>query len=264
MLYRVVTTEKVVITYRVAGIGSRSLAWLIDFGFLIVMLAMGVGVGLALEMLRPGVGSAIIFLWVFALQWGYFLLFEWLWAGQTPGKRLMGLRVLQTNGTAISFVQAAVRNIVRAADAPLLPFFYPLGFAVAACDRLNRRLGDLAAGTLVVHMERKARAVRPLPDGEPLTDRALAVLVRKRLGQLDRAQQQALLDLCLRRDQLPLRDRARLFRQTAEFFEQRLSLTRDEYQSDEKFVLQLAALLGERSQPREEVRRPLPAGSRRS
>ena len=54
-------------------------------------------------------------------------------------------------------------------------------------------------------------------------------------------------DLCLRRDQLPLRDRARLFRATADYFEQRLSLTRDEYQSDEKFVLQLAALLGERS-----------------
>ena len=90
-------------------------------------------------------------------------------------------------------------------------------------------------------------------------DRSRVALFRQRLAQLDREQKQALLDLCLRRDQLPLRDRARLFRETAEFFEQRLSLTRDEYQSDEKFVLQLAALLGDRSTSREEAQ-----GSRRS
>ncbi|HEX5269775.1 MAG TPA: RDD family protein [Gemmataceae bacterium] len=245
MLYQVVTTEKVVLTYRVAGIGSRFLAWLIDAGLIAVLLAMGAGVQVVLSVLRPGVGEAVLALWAFALLWGYFLLFEWLWTGQTPGKRVMGLRVVRAEGTAISFLQAGVRNVLRAADS--LPFFYALGFAVAACDRHHRRLGDLAAGTLVVHMERRARAVRPLPDGPPPADRALAALVRQRLSQLDRARQQALLDLCLRRDQLPLRDRAQLFRQTAEYFEQRLSLTRDEHQSDEKFVLQLAALLGDRS-----------------
>ncbi len=248
MLHRVVTTEKVVLTYRVAGLGSRFLAWLVDLGFIAVLFAMGAGAGSVYDAFRPGVGTAVIYLWLFALQWGYFLFFEWLWAGQTPGKRLLGLRVLQANGTSISFVQSVVRNIVRAADAPL-PLIYAPGFAVAVCDRLHRRLGDLAAGTLVVHMERKARAVRPLPDAPPPADRALAALVRQRLNQLDRAQQQALLDLCLRRDQLPLRERVRLFRQTAEYFEQRLSLTRDEYQSDERFVLGLAALLGGRSEP---------------
>jgi uncharacterized RDD family membrane protein YckC len=245
MLHQIITTEKVAITYRVAGMGSRFLAWLIDVGLIAVLFAMGAGAAGVLDALRPGVGSAFIFLWVFTLQWGCFLVFEWLWAGQTPGKRAMGLRVLRAQGTAISFLQAAVRNVLRVADA--LPFFYALGFVVAACDRHHRRLGDLAAGTLVVHMERKARAVRPLPDGPPMADAALAALVRQRLGQLDRPQRQALLDLCLRRDQLPLRDRARLFRVTAEYFEKRLSLVRDEYQSDEKFVLQLAALLGERA-----------------
>jgi uncharacterized RDD family membrane protein YckC len=256
MLHQVVTTEKVPITYRVAGMGSRFLAWLTDIALIAILGAMGAGVGMVLEALRPGVGSAVFLLWVFALQWGYFLLFEWLWAGQTPGKRVMGLRVLQMNGTGIGFLQAAVRNIVRVADA--LPLFYALGFVAAACHRHQRRLGDLAAGTLVVHMERKARAVRPLPDGPPLADKALAALVRQRLAQLDRRQQQALIDLCLRRDQLPLRDRARLFQATAQYFEQRLSLTRDEYQSDEKFVLQLAALLGERSEPAASARVAVP------
>jgi uncharacterized RDD family membrane protein YckC len=249
MLHQVITTEKVPITYRVAGLGSRFLAWLLDVGLLAVLAALGAGAGMVLEAVRPGVGGAIMVMWIFALQWGYFLFFEWLWAGQTPGKRLMGLTVLQMNGTRIAFPQAAVRNILRVADA--LPFFYGLGFVVGLCDRHQRRLGDLAAGTLVVHMERRARAVRPLPDGPPLADRALAALVRQRLAQLNRPQQQVLLDLCLRRDQLPLRDRARLFRETADYFEQRLSLTRDEYQSDEKFVLQLAALFSpaERAAP---------------
>jgi uncharacterized RDD family membrane protein YckC len=251
MLHQVITTEKVVLTYRVAGMGSRFLAWLVDLGFIVVLFLAGLAASIPLELLRPGVGSAVIFFWIFSLTWGYFLLFEWLWAGQTPGKRLLGLRVLQMDGTAISFVQSAVRNILRVADAlpllTLLPMTYGLGFLVAACNRQHRRLGDLAAGTLVVHMERKTRAVRPLPDGPPLADRALAALVRQRLRQLDRAQQQTLLDLCLRRDQLSLRDRASLFRATAEYFEKRLGLTRDECQSDEKFVLQLAALLGDRT-----------------
>ena len=174
MLHQVVTTEKVPITYRVAGMGSRFLAWLIDLGPLAVLAAMGAGAAAVLETLRPGVGIAAELLWIFTLRWGYFLFFEWLWSGQTPGKRLIGLRVLQMNGTSISFVQAALRNVVRVADG--LPFFYALGFVVAACNRHQR--------------------------------------------QLVAAQAQV---------------------------EQRLSLTRDEYQSDEKFVLQLAALLGERS-----------------
>jgi uncharacterized RDD family membrane protein YckC len=241
MLHQVITTEKVPITFRVAGLGSRFLAWLVDLGLLAVLAALGAGAAALLDALRPGVGSAVMLLWLFILQWGYFLLFEWLWAGQTPGKRAIGLRVLQMNGTRIAFLQAALRNILRVADA--LPFFYGLGFIVAVCNRHQRRLGDLAAGTFVVHLERRTRAVRPLPDGPPLADKVLAALVRQRLGQLERLQQQALLDVCLRRDQLPLRARARMFGEMAEYFEQRLSLTRDEYQSDEKFVLQLAALL---------------------
>jgi uncharacterized RDD family membrane protein YckC len=260
MLHQVITTEKVPITYRVAGMGARFLAWLIDLGMIAVLFAMGAAAAGVLEQLRPGVGNAIIYLWIFCLQWGYFLVFEWLWAGQTPGKRLLGLRVLQLNGTGISFYQAAARNVLRVADA--LPFFYALGFAVAACDRLQRRLGDLAAGTFVVHLEHRARAVRPLPEGPPVEDKALAAVLRRRLGQLDRRQQQALIDLCLRRDQLPLRDRARLFRDAAAYLEKRFSLTREESQSDEKFVLQLAALLGDRLAPPESP--PRPAARRRA
>jgi uncharacterized RDD family membrane protein YckC len=249
MLHEVVTTEKVRITYRVAGMGSRFLAWLADIALIAVLGLLGALAGGVLDLLRPGVGEAVILIWLFILMWGYFLFFEWLWAGQTPGKRVMGLRVVQMQGTGISFLQAAVRNVLRVADAPLLllvPVCYAVGFVVAACNRHHRRLGDFAAGTLVVHMESQARAVQPLPEGPPINDKSLAAFIRQRLGQLDRPQQQALLDLCLRRDQLPLRERARLFRTMAEYFERSLSLAREAYQSDEKFVLQLATLLGDR------------------
>lgn len=160
MLHQVITTEKVPITYRVAGMGSRFLAWLADCGLIVVLGVMGAMAASVLDLGRPGLGTAVALLWVFTLKWGYFLFFEWLWAGQTPGKRAMGIRVIQEQGTAISFYQAAVRNVLRVADA--LPLFYGLAFVVAACNRHHRRLGDLAAGTLVVR-ERRA----PLPAAQP-------------------------------------------------------------------------------------------------
>jgi hypothetical protein len=107
-------------------------------------------------------------------------------------------------------------------------------------------MGDLAAGTLVVHVERRARPIQAVHDRTGEGARAREALVRQRLAQLDRQQKQTLLDLCLRRDQLRVSDRSRLFRAVAEHFAARLDLAPDEYQSDEKFILELAAALGER------------------
>src|SRR5439155_9888410 len=110
MRHEVLTTEQVPFSYRIAGIGCRFLAWLVDSGFLLVLGFMGVMVGSVVEAGRPGLGQAVISVWVFGLLWGYFLLFEWLWHGQTPGKRLLGIRVIHERGTSIAFAQAAVRN----------------------------------------------------------------------------------------------------------------------------------------------------------
>jgi uncharacterized RDD family membrane protein YckC len=250
ILHQVLTTEKVPFRYRVAGLGSRFLAWLVDVAFLLVLFLMGVLVGGVLERGREGLGTAVIFLWGFALAWGYFMLFEWLWQGQTPGKRLIGIRVIQWSGTAINFYQAAVRGILRVADA--LPLPHPagvglLGFAVAAANRENRRLGDLAAGTLVVHVERRPRPIRALQEASSEGDRARIALLRQRLTQLDREQKQAVLDLCLRRDQLRVTERARLFQTTAGYLQVRLDVQPETYESPEKFVLRVAAVLGERA-----------------
>jgi uncharacterized RDD family membrane protein YckC len=249
ILHEVLTTEKVPFTYRVAGMGSRFLAWLVDFGLILVLLFMGACLGLVAEIGRSGMGVAIMMVSSFAVQFAYFLLFEWLWHGQTPGKNLLGIRVVTWQGTSMSFMQSTLRNILRFVDGlPLpLPVLYTLGFAVAACSWEHRRLGDLAAGTLVVHVERRARPIQALHGGGSEADRAWRAQARQRLNQLERAQKQTVLDLCLRRDQLRVAERARLFQATSGFFQERLGLLPEKYQSDEKFVLALAGEIGARA-----------------
>jgi uncharacterized RDD family membrane protein YckC len=252
--HQVLTTEKVPFSYRVAGLGSRFLAWLIDLFVIVGLDLMGAMAASVLIIGRPGLGMAMMIVWQFVLMWGYFLFFEWLWHGQTPGKALLGIRVIQWRGTAMSFYQSAIRNLLRVVDS--LPVPLPLGpgllgFAVAACNREQRRLGDLAADTLVVHVERSTRPVLTLTDAPSDADHQRLVLLRQRVSQLDREQKQTLLDLCLRRDQLRVQERARLFQAAARFFEQRLKLVPDEHESAEKFVLQMAAVLSERPGGRE-------------
>ena len=164
MLHQVISTEKVPLVYLVAGLGSRFLAWLIDMVIMIGLVYVAVVMAAVWEVAREGFGIAVGLVLSFFLQWGYFVLFEWLWHGQTPGKRAIGIRVIDLQGTGISFGQAVVRNVLRVVDGlPLLvpdlvPVMYGVGFLVAACNPEQRRLGDLAAGTLVVYVEAKKRA----------------------------------------------------------------------------------------------------------
>lgn len=240
--HEVISTEKVPFNYRVAGLGSRFLAWMIDAGLMVLIGFAGVMLANVLELMRGGLGMALASLWIFAVLWLYFMMFEWFWAGQTPGKRVVGIRTIDRQGTSISFFQSAVRNLVRWVD--VLPVFYGVGFIIAACNAKHLRLGDWAAGTLVVHVERKPQLVRvlqgaatePLPLSEPL--------VRQRLGSLTRPQKQVMLDLCLRRDQLRITDRAQLFRAVADYIRAQLDLHPAPHQSDERFVVQMAAVLG--------------------
>jgi uncharacterized RDD family membrane protein YckC len=248
ILHEVLTTERVAFTYRVAGIGSRFLAWLVDAALLMVILFIGSCLGGVVEIGRGGLGGAVSLVTGFAVLFVYPIFFEWLWNGQTPGKHLLGIRVVTWQGTGMSFMQSALRNILRAADGLPIPFvLYTLGLAVALCNREQRRLGDLAAGTFVVHAERRARPIQALREASGEADRAWRAQVRQRLNQLERDQKQTILDLSLRRDQLRLSERARLFRATAQYFQDELGLAPEQYQSDEKFVLALAAEIGTRA-----------------
>jgi uncharacterized RDD family membrane protein YckC len=91
---------------------------------------------------------AIVIFFIFLVQWGYFTLFEAFWNGRTPGKRVARIRVIQRSGRAIGLFESMARNLVRYVDQ--IPFFYAVGVVTMFATRQHQRLGDLAAGTLVV------------------------------------------------------------------------------------------------------------------
>lgn len=153
------TPEAVVLSYTVAGVGSRSVAAIIDY---LICLAIAVAMALGMAMVGSGFAakgayekltaawvSAVIGLLVFALVWLYYVLFEALNDGQTPGKRMMRLRVVLDGGLAVTFEASAIRNLVRFVD--LQPgLLYAVGIVALVTSSRGKRLGDMAAGTLVV------------------------------------------------------------------------------------------------------------------
>lgn len=154
--------EGVRLTFFLAGPAARLGAYLVDAGLRAVLLiVLMIAVLMVFPLLRGGASWGILLLALFFLEWGYSFAFEALWNGQTPGKRAFGLRVVRERGQAIEPYDALVRNLLRAADA--LPALYGVGFlSMLATERLQR-LGDLAAGTMVVH-ERRRRLKNEPPD----------------------------------------------------------------------------------------------------
>lgn len=183
------TPENVAFGYEVAGIGSRFLAALVDT---LLILVLQLVVNLTLLFLASVLfGSlfeqedtllfwflALFGLIAFALLWGYYIFFELSWNGQSPGKRWIGLRVIRTDGTPITLTESIIRNLVRLID--FLPAYYGVGVVVMFINDQARRLGDLAAGTLVVreraNVTLESLAAKPppfhsnLPASTPLLD----------------------------------------------------------------------------------------------
>ena len=161
------TPEQVSFHYEVAGIGSRSLGALLDSMLIFVPLVLmdcallailsGVSLNRAItESASDGDGAsvwgyvlaALIVLVQFLFFWGYYVFFEIIWRGSTPGKRAARLRVIRRDGQPIGAGEAIIRNLVRLVD--FLPMLYGVGLISMFIDKDARRLGDLAAGTIVV------------------------------------------------------------------------------------------------------------------
>jgi uncharacterized RDD family membrane protein YckC len=155
------TPECVDLTFRVAGPGMRMGAFVLDFSIRIgIIYAVNVLLGLFIGLsggLGTSLGMGVFLVLIFVIEWGYGSLFEGLWNGQTPGKRIFKLRVLKTGGYPIHFYDAAIRNLLRAAD--ILPILYGFGLITMIATRRQQRLGDLVAGTMVV-IEGRERFVK--------------------------------------------------------------------------------------------------------
>jgi uncharacterized membrane protein SpoIIM required for sporulation/uncharacterized RDD family membrane protein YckC len=147
---QVETPEHVTLDLEIAGVGSRALAALIDMlilmgsalgGFIVLAIVAGFGVTIG------SIGGALLMLGGFAVWTGYFILFEGLRQGQTPGKRMVGIRVVSDTGNAVSLSSAVARNLLRIAD--FLPPPYLIGTLLVALHPRGKRLGDMVAGTVV-------------------------------------------------------------------------------------------------------------------
>jgi uncharacterized RDD family membrane protein YckC len=173
-IHAVQTPEGVDLALPVAGPAPRALAYALD-----VMIQM-VGLSTVQTILfasgESGFALGLYLIAVFLTNWFYPVLFEVLSRGQTPGKRIVGLRVVHENGTPVGWSASVLRNFLMVAD--FLPLLYLAGLVSMCVDSSFRRLGDLAAGTLVVHVESTTRrrrakeieiAERPVPPPFPLT-----------------------------------------------------------------------------------------------
>jgi uncharacterized RDD family membrane protein YckC len=258
--YSVFTPERVNLQYDIAGIGSRAAAALVDSViqfvlFFALLFAMGVQsdqlerLGLVLPEWLP---MLLVVLGLFFLLWGYYLIFEIVWSGQTPGKRVLSLRVIRENGYPLRPVDGVIRNLIRIVDAP------PFGFAIGAIAMLlndrAKRLGDFAAGTIVVREARRRsfqQVIAGAPNGPQVAggagstvpaaaapaalDSSAAGTTQVRLT-LAAEESSLVRDFLVRRQLMDRAARAVMARQLAEHLAQRYGLQAQRPESDEAFL----------------------------
>jgi uncharacterized RDD family membrane protein YckC len=156
-----ITPEAVRLRIDVAGLGSRMIALLLDS-----LIQMAVLIPLLIGFASGGPAGTteivIILILAFGMVWLYYPLFEWLWGGRTPGKRAQRIRVVRTDGQPAGFPPIMVRNLIRIVEVLLFPFIAVISMLVT---RRSQRLGDLAAGTMVIR-ERTMPAPQALDLGE--------------------------------------------------------------------------------------------------
>lgn len=239
----IATPEQIRLEFPIAGLGSRFIAICIDMLIFIALLLL---LGLAAYVFRTWTEQPLARAWtiglatlaIFVLFWGYFSIFECLWEGQTPGKRRLQLRVMDQSGRAATPVQILTRNFIRAAD--FLPAFYGVGAICMLCNSRARRLGDLAAGTLVVH--ERERRLPPLAHA-PQAETASAVLLAA-ARQITSAEQELVERFLLRCPELDYLTKSRLADKIAAQLTRHAAIeaSRREWEDAESWLAALARL----------------------
>lgn len=165
------TPEYVSLQFRIAGLGSRAASFIIDqillglvnLAIIVLLIFIMKGMSSLPALLENStVPIAITIILIFVINYGYFFAFEYFSGGRTLGKKLVGIRVIQDNGHSITLLSSFIRNLLRLIDS--LPTAYFLGIIMVFFHSKHKRLGDLVAGTIVVH-ERKAKKRKKKPSG---------------------------------------------------------------------------------------------------
>jgi uncharacterized RDD family membrane protein YckC len=231
------TPEGIVFAQTLATPAARFFAWLIDLACIIVlMIAVTVPISLMM-VVSVDIAAALRTILYFVVSVGYAMTLEWFWRGQTYGKRLMRLRVVDAEGMRLEFSQVAVRNLLRVVDA--LPAFYLVGGVASLLSRKCQRLGDIAANTVVIRLPRLTQ-----PDLEQLlADKFnslrvyphLAARLRQRVTPEEAAM---LLQAIVRRDEFDPAARVQLFEQLASHLKKKVEFPEDASEgiTDEQYV----------------------------
>jgi len=257
------TPEGIEFSLALAGPFSRMLAFLLD---LAVISAAGTAIGyviLALRLISQDAAEAVGAVLYFAVSLLYGILTEWLWRGQTIGKRLVGLRVVDAGGLRLRAAQIVIRNLMRFID--LLPGIYLVGGASVVLNSKHQRLGDIAAGTIVIQAGELKR-----PDTNQLLGQKFNSLVAyphlcARLRQwIPPDVAHLALEAVLRRDEIDPASRLGLFKDFAAYLKELVRFPEDatELLSDEQYVRNVLAILFQsspvetsRARPRSQVDR---------
>jgi len=228
------TPEQITMHLAPAGIGSRFLALVLDT--VIEVVAYVVIILLAIWVLPAMRGSWVSANWVgavaiillFCVYWGYFAAFEALWHGQTPGKRVAGIRVVKESGRPITALEAISRNLMRVIDGP---FFYMVGAISIMLSRQNKRLGDYVAGTIVIH-DKPTHEVNPDWSFEPSAQAA----VFPELAKISEQELMLIETFLHRRLDLDPMVRLNTAMRLAEMIQRKSGLSRMAPQSNEEFL----------------------------
>lgn len=241
----IVTPEYVEIHLTPAGLGRRFVAWLIDMLVLMSLIMFARMLGALGGWVGTFASTTIIFL----IVWGYHVFFDLIWQGRTPAKRALGLRVIDDRGLPLSLQQSFVRNIVRIFD--MLPGggfgigFYGVGATVCLFNPAARRLGDIAAGTLVVHEARPLEAPRQLTEGWRHNSLRTGRMLRTIRNRVSLEEREFLLSLCVRSPKLDDKARFDLMEEVGAHYREKLGIE-DAHLSGENLVRGLASVLFEK------------------
>lgn len=243
-LWRVHTPEGVAFSFRLASPALRAVAQTIDACVVAAAWSLLSVIIKLLHLISPDFAGMLAFVLYFVLSQGYRMACEWLWRGQTLGKRVLRLRVVDERGLRLTFAQVVLRNLLRFVDA--LPAAYLVGGVAALVSRRAQRLGDLAAGTLVIW-----EPAEPSPDpaifrGEKYNSlRSHPALVARLRQTVTPGEAQAAWRALARRDRLDAGARVRLFAELAAHFRASTSFPLDtvEAVSDEQLVRNIVDVL---------------------
>jgi uncharacterized RDD family membrane protein YckC len=231
------TPEGVVFNLTAAGIFTRFLAWVVDGAAIMVASSLIVTLTTFLAIISPDIANALSVVLYAVISVGYGIFTEWRWRGQSFGKRLLRLRVIDASGLKLQLSQIIIRNLLRPVD--LLPACYLLGGVFSFCNRRSQRLGDLAANTVVISIpEAFVLNTQSIKEGKYNSFRDYPHLESRLRQRVKPVEAAIALDAILRRDEISPAARVELFQQIAAHFRTLVPFEEkiDDMITDEQFV----------------------------